>query len=367
MAINKSAAKGIDLTALRRGRLSLEPTTTQGKYDNLSSQDIVEQSFDEEDSEFISDLEIKINNGEIVDVQVIYLKNSTRKIVVATIPILHLNREDHNSRSVYSDEQLEELFDDICKNGQEKPIEVGYSKETGFVVLDGETRIRIAERRGLQEIDALIVPKFDLSDWMKKLHYSFRQNDKRKGTCDFDKGVAFIRALDKGYSREQIAQTFGITLDEIRVLVPVCKLPPLALRAMTKHARIFSRHHMEHIKRLSLSDDNSAAELIEICAARVKNGERVGVRLVEKLVSDKIKELEGSQKKTAAPEKTKPTKTFFSAGKGKEKVASLTIGKGKYGQDTITLTSAFEDESFVREIIELVEAKISERGAKKVE
>lgn len=304
MAINKKAARGVDVQSIRLAkRVDITNLPPVSKYERLVSE-LAESGavpttgvLVDGVSDNLDEMRILTPAGREVLIRIMTLPASGRKIMVGTVHIEDIARLDHNSRCVYSDARIDELAADIAINGLERPVEVTFSKERGFILLDGETRIKSLEKNGTKEVDALIVPYQNFSDWLDFAVYSLRKNDLGNPTCDFDRAQALNKAInEKGYSREEAIERFGLPAHEVRVLLPLAGFEGETFLALTKTGRLFSRHMLEHLKRLFKIDDHICSVVVKKIEVESNLGKKITESLVKNFVDDAIKEIHGEIK-----------------------------------------------------------------------
>ncbi|WP_058235022.1 ParB/RepB/Spo0J family partition protein [Devriesea agamarum] len=195
----------------------------------------------------------------------------------AEIPIEEIRENPRNPRTIFDDDELDELAYSLREVGMLQPVVVRPISATdageSFELVMGERRWRAARRAGLTAIPAIIRETSD-DDLLRD---ALLENLHRTQLNPLEEAAAYQQLLDDfGCTQDELGERIGRSRPQISNTLRLLKLPPLVQRRLASGA--LSAGHARAL--LSLDD----AALIEELAQRIV-AEGLSVRAVEKLVA----------------------------------------------------------------------------------
>ena len=138
------------------------------------------------------------------------------------IPLLEISPSEHQPRSSWDAERLEELAQSIRANGLIQPITVCETKPGKFMLIAGERRWRAARLAGLTEIPALV----RTVEQNQLLELALIENIQREDLNPIETATAFARLIEQHkLSHEQVAERTGKDRSTITNFLRLLKLP----------------------------------------------------------------------------------------------------------------------------------------------
>ncbi len=138
------------------------------------------------------------------------------------IPLLEISPSEHQPRSSWDAERLEELAQSIRVNGLIQPITVCETKPGKFMLIAGERRWRAARLAGLTEIPALV----RTVEQNRLLELALIENIQREDLNPIETATAFARLIEQHkLSHEQVAERTGKDRSTITNFLRLLKLP----------------------------------------------------------------------------------------------------------------------------------------------
>lgn len=194
----------------------------------------------------------------------------------AELPIdsIHANRKQ--PRTVFDEDEMDELVHSVKEIGVLQPIVVRPSSEGGdwpYELVMGERRWRAARKAGLLTVPAIIRSTSD-DDLLRD---ALLENLHRSALNPLEEAAAYQQLLDDfGCSHDELAERIGRSRPQISNTLRLMKLPPLVQRRLA--AGVLSAGHARAL--LGLADH---AEMEKIAQRIVAEG--LSVRAVEELVA----------------------------------------------------------------------------------
>lgn len=198
----------------------------------------------------------------------------------AEVPINEIRENPRNPRTVFDDDELNELAYSLQEVGVLQPVVVRpvTTSEGGesFELVMGERRWRAAKRAGLPSIPAIIRDTTD-NDLLRD---ALLENLHRAQLNPLEEAAAYGQLLDDfGCTQEELSAKIGRSRPQISNTLRLLRLPPLVQRRLASGA--LSAGHARAL--LGLEDDQLQEEL----AQRIVN-EGLSVRAVERLIANGV-------------------------------------------------------------------------------
>ncbi|MCS6711854.1 ParB/RepB/Spo0J family partition protein [Brachybacterium sp. EF45031] len=195
----------------------------------------------------------------------------------AEIPIQEIRENPRNPRTVFDEEELEELAFSLREVGVLQPVVVRPIPATdageSFELVMGERRWRAARRAGLASIPAIIRETSD-DDLLRD---ALLENLHRSQLNALEEAAAYQQLLeDFGITQEELSSRIGRSRPQISNTLRLLRLPPLVQRRVSSGALTAG-----HARALLALDDPS---LMEELAQRIV-AEGLSVREVERLIN----------------------------------------------------------------------------------
>ncbi len=205
---------------------------------------------------------------------------------VSELRISLIEPDRSQPRTVFDEEKLSELADNIARHGVLQPILVRPLENGSYRIVAGERRWRAARMAGLQEIPAL-VRELDESE---AAQISLIENLQREDLDPIEEARAYKRLMDDfGMTQQQLAESLGRSRAGIANSTRMLNLPERVQKSIAD-----GEVSAGHAKLLCGIEDKELCErLCEQCIER-----SLTVRGLEGLIAQTAK-----PKKTAEPKK----------------------------------------------------------------
>lgn len=195
----------------------------------------------------------------------------------AEVPIHEIRENPRNPRTMFDEDELDELAESLQQVGVLQPVVVRPISVTedgeSFELVMGERRWRAARRAGLDRIPAIIRETSD-DDLLRD---ALLENLHRSQLNPLEEAAAYQQLLeDFGCTQEELAERIGRSRPQITNTLRLMRLPALVQRRLASGA--ISAGHARAL--LSLDDPS----LMEELAQRIVQ-EGLSVRAVERLVA----------------------------------------------------------------------------------
>lgn len=195
----------------------------------------------------------------------------------AEIPIQEIRENPRNPRTMFDDDELDELAFSLREVGVLQPVVVRPITATAngesFELVMGERRWRAAQRAGLRSIPAIIRETSD-DDLLRD---ALLENLHRSQLNPLEEAAAYQQLLDDfGCTQDELADRIGRSRPQITNTLRLMRLPALVQRRLASGALTAG-----HARALLALDD---VTLMEELAQRIV-AEGLSVRAVERLVS----------------------------------------------------------------------------------
>lgn len=193
-------------------------------------------------------------------------------VAFAEIPVAAITPNPRQPRTVFDDDELEELTTSVREIGVLQPIVVR-PVDAGYELVMGERRWRAVQAAGLPVIPAIIRETAD-DDLLRD---ALLENLHRSQLNPLEEAAAYDQLLvDFGCTQEELAGRIGRSRPQISNTLRLLKLPPLVQRRVA--AGVLSAGHARAL--LGLPDGGSMERLAQRIVA-----EGLSVRSVEEIVA----------------------------------------------------------------------------------
>lgn len=188
-----------------------------------------------------------------------------------SIAIADIRPNPAQPRTEFDTEALQELADNIDKNGLLQPITVRQTAQ-GYEIVAGERRFRASKMLGKTSIDCLVVHITDQQNALLALS----ENLARKDLSDYETALAIEKIQDSFDNKTELAKALGISRAKLYKLLSFNELPKSILTHLSDNPSILSADTAEQIKKLkkdlSMSDD-AFDNLLSLALPQLKSGE----------------------------------------------------------------------------------------------
>lgn len=153
----------------------------------------------------------------------------------------------YQTRLSLDEEHIEELRKAFLAVGMKEPIRLR-KKGDRYVVLRGHHRREAAVRAGWSHAPAIVI---DVDD-REALLDALISNGGRLDETDFEKSLAYQRAVDLGFAKSQteISVLFGITQARVSQVMEFQKLPPEIISLLRERPNLITYRVARHIREL---------------------------------------------------------------------------------------------------------------------
>jgi ParB family transcriptional regulator, chromosome partitioning protein len=207
--------------------------------------------------------------------------------------ILKIVPNKHQPRSIFNQQDLDDLAESIREKGVIQPLIVMPESNSGtFELIAGERRLRASKIAGLTSVPVVVIDGIDENNL---LELALIENIQRTDLNPIEEAEAYKKLIDKfGYTQEETAKKVGKQRSTITNLLRLLKLPDSVQEDIS--LGVLSEGHGRALVRLA-EEPNKMQEVKDLI---IKKG--LSVREAEKII-----------KKVAATNKT-PTRSNVLAG-----------------------------------------------------
>ena len=196
--------------------------------------------------------------------------NTTRQIIDLNIDEIEPN--PYQARTIFDDEQLEELATSLREKGLIQPISVNRQGQ-GYQLIAGERRWRAAKKAGFKTIPSIV---FEIDSTEELMEIGLIENIQRENLSPIEEAEGYRALMDKCFLTQQdVAERIGKARSTIANLLNLLKLPT-TVQEFLRQGRI-ERGHAKIL--LSLDEEEAQLDLGKRCVE-----EQWTVRDIEKAV-----------------------------------------------------------------------------------
>lgn len=201
-----------------------------------------------------------------------------------SIAIADIHPNPAQPRTEFDAEALQELADNIDKNGLLQPITIRQTTQ-GYEIVAGERRFRASKMLGKTSIDCLVVHITDQQNALLALS----ENLARKDLSDYETALAIEKIQDSFDNKTELAKALGISRAKLYKLLSFNELPKSILTHLSDNPSILSADTAEQIKKLkkdlAMSDD-AFDNLLSLALPQLKSGELKQSHLSDFIISN---------------------------------------------------------------------------------
>ncbi|OAV11102.1 Chromosome plasmid partitioning protein ParB [Moraxella catarrhalis] len=188
-----------------------------------------------------------------------------------TIAISDIRSNPVQPRTKFDAKALQELADNIDKNGLLQPITVRQTAQ-GYEIVAGERRFRAMQLLGKTSIECIMVHITDQQNALLALS----ENLARKDLSDYETALAVEKIQDSFDNKTELAKALGISRAKLYKLLSFNELPKSVLMNLSDNPSILSADTAEQIKTLkkdlNINDDLFGGILLK-AVTMLKSGE----------------------------------------------------------------------------------------------
>lgn len=188
-----------------------------------------------------------------------------------TIAISDIRSNPVQPRTEFDAKALQELADNIDKNGLLQPITVRQTAQ-GYEIVAGERRFRAMQLLGKTSIECIMVHITDQQNALLALS----ENLARKDLSDYETALAVEKIQDSFDNKTELAKALGISRAKLYKLLSFNELPKSVLMNLSDNPSILSADTAEQIKTLkkdlNINDDLFGGILLK-AVTMLKSGE----------------------------------------------------------------------------------------------
>lgn len=172
---------------------------------------------------------------------------------VVEIPIERISRDEHQPRTVFEEEKLDELAASIRENGLLQPITVRRVEDNQFQIIAGERRFRAMKKLNYEVVPAII---YDRGDHDVRV-LSLIENVQRENLSVIEEAKAYVYILEaEKITQQELAKRVGKSQSAIANKLRLLALPKYILEALERkelterHGRALLTAPQEHMQQL---------------------------------------------------------------------------------------------------------------------
>ncbi|OAU96709.1 ParB/RepB/Spo0J family partition protein [Moraxella catarrhalis] len=188
-----------------------------------------------------------------------------------SIAISDIRSNPVQPRTEFDAKALQELADNIDKNGLLQPITVRQTTQ-GYEIVAGERRFRAMQLLGKTSVECIVVHITDQQNALLALS----ENLARKDLSDYETALAVEKIQDSFDNKTELAKALGISRAKLYKLLSFNELPKSVLMNLSDNPSILSADTAEQIKTLkkdlNINDDLFGGILLK-AVTMLKSGE----------------------------------------------------------------------------------------------
>ena len=165
-------------------------------------------------------------------------ENSVNSSKRDTLKISLISPGKFQPRTVFKEDELNELAESIKKNGIVQPVIVRKAEGGKYELIAGERRWRAAQKCGLSDIPAIVM---DLDD-KQALEVGLVENIQRSNLTLLEEAEGYKRLIDEfGYTQEELSSVLGKSRSQITNTLRLLTLPS-SVKELLNYERITAGH-----------------------------------------------------------------------------------------------------------------------------
>ena len=201
-----------------------------------------------------------------------------------SIAVADIRPNPAQPRTEFDAEALQELADNIDKNGLLQPITVRQSAQ-GYEIVAGERRFRAMQLLGKTSVECIVVHITDQQNALLALS----ENLARKDLSDYETALAVEKIQDNFESKTELAKALGISRAKLYKLLSFNELPTAVLHHLSDNPSIISADTADQIKSLKKDlsiDDSLFSGILSKAVTMLKSGELKQSHLTDFIMSE---------------------------------------------------------------------------------
>ena len=210
-----------------------------------------------------------------------------------SIAITDIRPNPAQPRTEFDAEALQELADNIDKNGLLQPITVRQTVQ-GYEIVAGERRFRATQLLGKTSVECIVIHITDQQNALLALS----ENLARKDLSDYETALAVEKIQDSFDNKTELAKALGISRSKLYKLLSFNELPKSILMHLTDNPSILSADTAEQIKSLKKDlniDDSLFGGILLKAVTMLKSGELKQSHLTDFIMSEVVSDDDGEQ------------------------------------------------------------------------
>ncbi len=224
---------------------------------------------------------------------------------LSTLPVEHIRAADHQPRTHFDQEALDELADSIRTSGLLQPIVVRRAADDEYVIIAGERRFRASRIAGLRAVPVVVREASDA----EAFELALVENVQRQDLDPLEEADAYHHLVETfRMTQEQVARRVGKDRATVANALRLLKLPE-PLRSLVRAGRLTAGHARAL---LVLSEAAHQVALGEQAAAEgwsVRETERQARALRDAPPEPRPEEVETDPPKAATPPRSTSDET----------------------------------------------------------
>lgn len=203
-----------------------------------------------------------------------------------SIAIADIRPNPAQPRIEFDTEALQELSDNIEKNGLLQPITVRQTAQ-GYEIVAGERRFRATQLLGKTSVECIVVHITDQQNALLALS----ENLARKDLSDYETALAIEKIQDSFENKTELAKALGISRAKLYKLLSFSELPKSILAYLADNPSILSADTAEQIKSLKKDlalDDGLFGGVLLKAVTMLKSGELKQSHLTDFIMSEVV-------------------------------------------------------------------------------
>jgi len=189
-------------------------------------------------------------------------------------PVADIERNDHQPRSFFKEDELQELAQSIQENGIIQPLIVQSLGDQKYKLIAGERRLRASKLLGLLTVPVVVS---DVDNETSLLELALIENIQRTDLTPIEEAEAYRKLIERfGYTQEETAQKVGKKRSTVTNLLRLLKLPENIKQDISEG--ILTEGHGRALVKLV----NTPVDLQQVRNDIVRSN--LSVRLTEKLI-----------------------------------------------------------------------------------
>ena len=203
-----------------------------------------------------------------------------------SIAISDIHPNPVQPRTEFDAKALQELADNIDKNGLLQPITVRQTAQ-GYEIVAGGRRFRATQLLGKTSVECIVIHITDQQNALLALS----ENLARKDLSDYETALAVEKIQDSFDNKTELAKALGISRAKLYKLLSFNELPKSVLMNLSDNPSILSADTAEQIKTLKKDlniNDDLFGDILLKAVTMLKSGELKQSHLTDFIMSEVV-------------------------------------------------------------------------------